>query len=26
LQLIKFIAQIIKAAMDLLGAKVPEQM
>jgi len=26
LQLIKFIAQIIKASMDLLGAKVPEQM
>jgi arginyl-tRNA synthetase len=26
LQLIRFIAQIIKAAMDLLGAKVPEQM
>lgn len=26
LQLIKLIAQIIKTAMDLLGAKVPEQM
>jgi arginyl-tRNA synthetase len=26
LQLIQLIAQIIKAAMDLLGAKVPEQM
>ena len=26
LQLIQFIAQILKAAMDLLGAKVPEQM
>ena len=26
LQLIKFIAQIIKASMELLGAKVPEQM
>jgi arginyl-tRNA synthetase len=26
LQLIQFIAQIIKASMDLLGAKVPEQM
>jgi arginyl-tRNA synthetase len=26
LQLIRLIAQIIKAAMDLLGAKVPEQM
>lgn len=26
LQLIKFIAQIIKSSMDLLGTKVPEQM